>query len=190
MTDDRVFIAGPDTRSWQSALPPNTMITGLRFQPGQATRALGVPADALRDRRVDLAELWGTHGAALTRRLQDDPDALSAIIAHRPIARPDPELREVLARIDAGATPVSSVIAEIALSERQLRRRFTAAVGYGPATYRRISRLHRAIDRARHATTTSLAEIAAEAGYADQAHLNRDCRELTGRTPATLLRRD
>ncbi|APU14975.1 AraC family transcriptional regulator [Actinoalloteichus fjordicus] len=184
---ERVFVAGPDTRAWQSTVPPDTVITGLRFQPGQAARALGVPADALRDSRVELSELWGPTGARLADRLRADPAALAEVIAGRPLARPDPELTEVLARIDAGATRVSAVIADVALSERQLRRRFRAAVGYGPATYLRISRLRRAIAAAEHGTP--LAEVASRAGYADQSHLSRDTRELTGRTPAVFLRR-
>ncbi|MYW91622.1 AraC family transcriptional regulator [Amycolatopsis rubida] len=66
-------------------------------------------------------------------------------------------------------------------SERQARRRFTLAVGYGPATYRRILRLHRAIALAPAAAT--LADLAVAAGYADQPHLIRECRALTGLTP-------
>jgi transcriptional regulator GlxA family with amidase domain len=70
---------------------------------------------------------------------------------------------------------------DLTVGERQLRRRFTLAVGYGPATYLRVARLQRAITRARRATT--LASLAADAGYADHAHLSRDCRELTGSPP-------
>lgn len=33
----------------------------------------------------------------------------------------------------------------------------------------------------------SLTRLAADAGYADQAHLARECRRLTGRTPSALL---
>jgi AraC-like DNA-binding protein len=32
-----------------------------------------------------------------------------------------------------------------------------------------------------------LAELAVAAGYADQSHLSRDCRALTGRTPRQLV---
>lgn len=66
-------------------------------------------------------------------------------------------------------------------SERQERRLFTLAVGYGPATYRRILRLQRAIALA--PTAATLADLAVAAGYADQPHLTRECRALTGLTP-------
>ncbi|WP_326938482.1 helix-turn-helix domain-containing protein [Amycolatopsis rifamycinica] len=68
-----------------------------------------------------------------------------------------------------------------AVSERRLRRRFVQAVGYGPATYLRISRFQRAVALAPR--VAGLAALAAAAGYADQAHLSRDCRALTGLTP-------
>ncbi|MFD2471126.1 helix-turn-helix domain-containing protein [Amycolatopsis silviterrae] len=68
-------------------------------------------------------------------------------------------------------------------SERQARRLFTLAVGYGPATYRRVLRLQRAIALA--PATATLADLAVAAGYSDQPHLTRECRALTGLTPRT-----
>ncbi|GHG21425.1 MULTISPECIES: helix-turn-helix domain-containing protein [Amycolatopsis] len=67
------------------------------------------------------------------------------------------------------------------VSERRLRRRFVQAVGYGPATYLRVSRFQRAVALAPR--ISGLAALAAAAGYADQAHLSRECRALTGLTP-------
>ncbi|MER6798789.1 helix-turn-helix domain-containing protein [Amycolatopsis mediterranei] len=73
-----------------------------------------------------------------------------------------------------------------AVSARWLRRRFVQAVGYGPATYLRVSRFQRAVALAPH--VSGLAALAAAAGYADQAHLSRDCRALTGLTPRAYFR--
>ncbi|WP_244211094.1 helix-turn-helix domain-containing protein [Amycolatopsis kentuckyensis] len=72
------------------------------------------------------------------------------------------------------------------MSERRLRRRFVQAVGYGPATYLRVSRFQRAVALAPH--VCGLAALAAAAGYADQAHLSRECRALTGLTPRRYFR--
>lgn len=63
----------------------------------------------------------------------------------------------------------------------RLRRRFVQAIGYGPTTYLRVSRFQRAVSLAMRAP--GLAALAAAAGYADQAHLSRDVRALTGLTP-------
>lgn len=78
-------------------------------------------------------------------------------------------------------TPSARRPANAGRSERQARRLFTLAVGYGPATYRRILRFQRAIALA--PATTTLADLAVAAGYADQPHLTRECRALTGLTP-------
>ncbi|WP_307793444.1 helix-turn-helix domain-containing protein [Amycolatopsis sp. MtRt-6] len=92
-----------------------------------------------------------------------------------------------------GSGPVDLVAARVedpalpgAVSERRLRRRFVQAVGYGPATYLRVSRFQRAVALAPRAP--NLAALAAAAGYADQAHLSRDCRALTGLTPRAYFR--
>jgi AraC-like DNA-binding protein len=59
-----------------------------------------------------------------------------------------------------------------------LHRRSLTAFGYGPKTLARILRLQRALALARKGVP--FAETAARAGYADQAHLARDVRELAG----------
>ena len=75
------------------------------------------------------------------------------------------------------------------LSERQLRRRFERAVGYGPSTLARVLRFQRFLRRAHapESRAAPLARLAAEAGYADQAHLARECRRLSGLSPSSLL---
>ena len=71
------------------------------------------------------------------------------------------------------------------MSERQLRRRVSAAVGYGPKRLARVLRLGAALQAAR--TGRELAEVAIDAGYADQAHFANDCRALAGVPPSWLL---
>jgi transcriptional regulator GlxA family with amidase domain len=74
------------------------------------------------------------------------------------------------------------------VSERQLRRRFADAVGYAPKTLQRVLRFQRFLVLARAAgASADLARLAFAAGYADQAHLTRECRRLAGLPPAALL---
>ena len=80
---------------------------------------------------------------------------------------------------------VRSLARELALSERQLRRRFEAAVGYGPKRLARVLRLTRALAAAY--AGEELGRVAADAGYADQAHFTNDCRSLAGVAPSALL---
>ncbi|AXB43614.1 AraC family transcriptional regulator [Amycolatopsis albispora] len=181
----RVFVAGPDTTAWWSEQAPGTRLHGVRFRPGHAPRVLGVPADELRDQRVDLADLWGARGRRLGERVLDSPAALIDLVGV-PEDPADQALDVVLARLDRGVPRVSAALTGLDLGARQFRRRFGAAVGYGPATYLRVARLRRAIELA--GAVPDLATLAAEAGYADQAHLSRDCRELTGSTPSAYFR--
>lgn len=189
------FIAGPDTGPALEELPPGTILVGARFRPGAGGPALGVPLSELRDQRVDLANL----SRGLARRLPVDLE-------------PDEALRrvtEMSARLAAEGQPDSAVVQAarllrdprrrtedvadgLGLSERQLRRRCHAAVGYGPKTLQRVLRFRRFVSRIDAsgglARVGDLATIAVEAGYADQAHLTRESARLAGLTPAALAR--
>jgi len=93
----------------------------------------------------------------------------------------------VLLRDPAART--ETVAAEVGLSERQFRRGCQAAAGYGPKTLQRVLRFQRFV-RLLDAPSgpPDLACAAARAGYADQAHLTRECSALSGLTPAALAR--
>ena len=75
---------------------------------------------------------------------------------------------------------------ELAISDRQLRRRVEERFGYGPRTLRRVLRLQRMLALAAR-RPRPLADLALDAGYADQAHMTRECRELAGLSPSRLL---
>jgi AraC-like DNA-binding protein len=215
--DGAVFVAGPDTAAWSSVTRPGAVLRGVRFTPGRAPAVLGVAADELRDRRVPLGELWGRPGELLAERLLAGELTPAQAVASRPaeLPPPDPAVTALLAGLDAEVARVAEAAAaftrpdltraartggpEIAatrvedpagpsvVSERRLRRRFVQAVGYGPATYLRVTRFQRAVALAPRAP--GLAALAAAAGYADQAHLSRECRALTGLTPRAYFRR-
>ncbi|CAM5397850.1 helix-turn-helix transcriptional regulator [Streptomyces violaceorubidus] len=86
-------------------------------------------------------------------------------------------LGRIVTALDAGR-PVAATADELGLGARQLHRRSLAAFGYGPKTLARILRLRRALALAR--TGVPFAETAARTGYADQAHLSREVRDLAG----------
>lgn len=74
--------------------------------------------------------------------------------------------------------PVAATADELGLGARQLHRRALTAFGYGPKTLARVLRLQRALGLVRQGVP--YAETAARAGFADQAHLARDVRQLAG----------
>ncbi|MBS4105074.1 helix-turn-helix domain-containing protein, partial [Tsukamurella paurometabola] len=70
------------------------------------------------------------------------------------------------------------------LGEGPLPRPARRSFGYGPKTLARIQRFQRVVGPLR--AGRALADIAAAAGYADQAHLPREVRALTGVPPPAL----
>ncbi|MFF4591267.1 helix-turn-helix domain-containing protein [Streptomyces sp. NPDC001388] len=186
--DGRLLVAGPDTRAYVPGGPP-TAWAGVRFFPGTAPALLGVPAHELRDRRVELADLWpAARVRRLTGRIAAAAHPVTALeeVALERATPPDPALRRLVTALAAGR-PVSTTADELGLGARRLHRRSLTAFGYGPKTLARILRLQRALGLAR--AGVPYADTAARAGYADQAHLARDVREFTGTTLSDLLRR-
>jgi AraC-like DNA-binding protein len=98
---------------------------------------------------------------------------------------PDPLTRVAVVEVSRPRARIAELCGELAISERQLRRRFRNAVGYSPRTLARILRLQRFLSLAGNGD--GLAGMATEAGYADQPHLTRDCVELAGLPPSALL---
>jgi transcriptional regulator GlxA family with amidase domain len=90
-----------------------------------------------------------------------------------------------LTRLGRHSRPVHDLAADLGVDERTLHRRCANALGYGPKTLQRILRFRRALRLGR--SGLPLATIAWEAGYADQAHLTRECGRLAGATPANLF---
>jgi transcriptional regulator GlxA family with amidase domain len=87
------------------------------------------------------------------------------------------------------AARTEDIAAQTGLSERQLRRRVHAAAGYGPKTLQRVLRFQRFVRLLDAAPDLpDLAAAAFGTGHADQAHLTRECRALSGHTPAALYR--
>lgn len=184
--DGRILVAGPDTAAHPAGEVPGTGFAGIRFAPGTAPALLGVPARVLRDRRVELADLWP---AVEVRRLAgqvasyEDPRAGLEELARLRAADggpPDGLAPEVAARLRAGQG-VAAIAAAVGLGERQLHRRSLDAFGYGPRTLGRILRLQRALALTRRGLPH--AAVAQAAGYADQAHYVREVRALAGTTP-------
>jgi AraC-like DNA-binding protein len=186
------YLAGPDTGPAPAELPAGTIAVGARFRPGAGGPAIGLPLSDLRDQRVDLADCL----PALARQLPADLPPATALnlvtrLAAQLVSAGPPDLLVLAGTrlLALGGTSVTRMSSELAVSERQLRRRFDAAVGYGPKMLHRVMRFRRALaDLSAAAAYGDLAGLAIQAGYADQAHLTREMTSLTGLPPAALAR--
>lgn len=193
-----LFVRGADTRPHQIGAFPERTFVVLRFRPGAAADVLGLHGTELADARVGVSVLWGR---AEMERLESMLDActsprqaadiLEAAVQARVRQLPNPTVAAVVSMLQTPRLPVrvSALADRLGLSERQLLRRCTAALGYGPKTLDRIFRFQRFRALAARSRDLGLAELAAMAGYADQPHLTRECTRLAGETPAAHLAR-
>jgi Helix-turn-helix domain len=163
--DGNLKVAGPATHAHLTTIAGATF--GVRFRIGAAGATLGLPASELLDLSVPLEDVWGEMPEVA------NVHELAQVVLERGGAA-DP-----LVRAAATGTPRHA----IGIGDRQLRRRFLDAVGYGPKTLERILRFQRFL----MLQGTDLARMALDAGYADQAHLTRECTRLAGLPPAALL---
>ena len=178
-------VAGPDTEHWLSPTRPGDVMVGARLLPGAAGAALGLPLEQLRNERVLLRDLGLDPGEQLHGGL--GPSEAIARLAAAVLgliegAPPDRAVQAAVVRLLDPAQRVDRLASDLGLSERQLRRRFLTSVGYGPKTLQRVLRLRRFLA----GRSPDLATAAIEAGYADQPHLARECKALTGLSPARL----
>lgn len=183
--DGSVRLMGPTANATTEKLPAGSRIRGLRLRPGAVRIALGVPGEHVRDTSLPLYDVVDRPLAnLLSRTAFGDLRALTALRSGWPVA--DRRVASAVARLRSGAD-VDEVTAATGLSGRQLRRLVVEHCGVGPKELHRIARLHRFL----HVTEqrgTPLADAAALVGWADQAHLTRDVKKLSGLTPAALLR--
>jgi AraC-like DNA-binding protein len=193
-----LFVRGADTRPYPVGRFSDRTFVGLRFRPGAAAEILGLHGVELADARVGISVLWGR---AEMERLEEmlgactSPRQAGEVLEDAVQARvhqtPDPVVEAVVAALAIAASDVrvSALARWVGLSERQVLRRCVAALGYGPKTLDRIFRFQRFRAMAVRRPNFGLAGLAAAAGYADQAHLTRECVRLAGETPTALLAR-
>lgn len=202
--DGRLVVAGPDTAAHLAAGAPGAVSTGLRFRPGALPALLGVPADAVRDRRVPLTELLDVDRLRAVADVLPPPAGpvppaerrptvltglLGTVAALRGVSAaerrplPDPVPRGALRALARG-TAVAEVADRLGVTGRTLHRRCLATLGYGPSVARRVLRFRAA--SALLFDGVAPAEVAARTGYADQPHLSREVRALAGVSPAAL----
>lgn len=177
-------IAGPDPVARWHEESPGQQYAALRLAGGTGPALIGIPAHELVERSVRLDDLWP---AAVARRLTEavaerPVEALTTWVETAAARGVDPFGARVLS-LARRRIPVSRMAEDLGYSTRQLQRRSLAAFGYGPGRLLRIVRLQQALVLA--GAGLRLAEVAADAGYADQAHFSRDVRELTGESPRT-----
>jgi AraC-like DNA-binding protein len=184
----RLSIAGPDSKPRVVRLAAGSRVVGARLRPGAAGAVLGLPASELRNVTPDAADVLGSDvTAALLEELDagSDPQALLfRALELRGVREPDPLVNAAVAALGRPRGRVGPVAAELGVSARQLQRRVSDAVGYGPKMLQRVLRFR----RLQALPPAPLAERALDAGYADQAHMTAEVTRLAGVSPVRFLK--
>jgi hypothetical protein len=187
-TGGQLMVIGPDRTAAFPALAPGETVLGLRFRPGAALRWLDVPLSELVGQAVPLRELRDDVQTIEERLAEENCPAARQILFRMwagdeasAAADPQSEMEALFGSLGGGASP--DLPARKTFGERTLRRRSRDHFGYGPKTLERILRLQRFLRLMRQPASGNLAILALEAGYADQAHMTRDVKELTTLTP-------
>jgi AraC-like DNA-binding protein len=186
---------GPQTGPLVRMLSPGATVVSLRLRPESAATVLGVPAHELADQVFPLEDVLPATRFLCERIATDPKHAVASLedAVSPQLASGVPTDRTVafgVERLTARAARVSSVAASTSMSERQLNRRFQAAVGLSPKALQRVLRFQRflALVHTGGWSRLGLARTASALGYADQAHLTRECVRLSGLPPAELIR--
>ena len=182
--DGRLWWMGPQTRPWRPKRS-DVDVVGVRIALQWGHAVLGKPLHAYRDARVPIDELWPSgpgRDARSALEAQTPLTRLMHVLNHRVSQKTDdPFAEKMVGLLSAGESTVANLAISLELSVRQLHRRCLTSFGLPPSTLLRINRLHQAAARVRRDGHPGLAELAIDTGYFDQAHLNRETRQLVGK---------
>jgi AraC-like DNA-binding protein len=168
---------------------------GVQLLPGAALSLFGASAAELAERHTPLSELWGAQGRSALDQIAEATgpqarlDVLAAMLRLRlpRIQAMHPAVAALLsgpgqlARIDA-------LVRDSSYSHRRFIALFREATGMSPKRYARLMRFRALLAALRAAPASPLGMLALEAGYSDQAHMNREFRAFAGLTPVQYLR--
>jgi AraC-like DNA-binding protein len=206
---DLVFRGGADhTALFSSALVERPMFltggnsawfVGVRFRPAMARAILDVEPVDCRDRDIP-ANVFDARFRLLEEELQEcaSPEQALAILkdtvdarlargAHRVAPARVREALSLLAR-GGGDSHVRGIAHALGIAERSLHRDLKRWSGLAPKSMARILRMQRTMKMIRSGQMP-LANVALQMGYADQAHMTRELKSLTGFTPAEIAPR-
>jgi len=190
------WISGPGGNCSTVVMPGEFSTVDIQLTPLGARAVFGWPLHELAGRVTSLDELLGPPCGRLMADLQeasgwrDRLDLVDRFLLGRLELglRPAPVVARAWARLQEsdGRVRIGQLARELGCSRRLLEARFRDDVGLAPKTAARLLRFG-AVQRAMRDDPVRWADLAYEHGYSDQAHLNRDFRELTGTTPARFL---
>ena len=189
-----VTVTGPTAGHQVRVLEGSGGVLGVTFRPGSFRPFLGAPVRSIRDRVIDADVIFGTDLPVLAEppQLSDVPRVEDLLRARLP--GPDPQVRAAIAAVDTVTadptiTTVELLADRLGVGVRRLQRLFAEHVGLSPKRVIRRYRLREVTERMAAGTPINWAALAADLGFADQAHLVRDFTGIFGESPARYQQR-
>jgi AraC-like DNA-binding protein len=186
-------IQGAQDRAHQRDTQGASTVVGVHFKPGGAAVFFGGAMPELHNRTVLLDDLWGPSARVLREELQATPGPhvqlmrLEACLMAR-LHHAAPVDAMVLAALHALAQQPSAALIEpvqraSGCGPARFIARFEQTVGLPPKRYARVLRFRALIDSLARQPPKDWAQVAVEAGYADQSHLIHEFKRLAGMVP-------
>jgi AraC-like DNA-binding protein len=191
-------IGGVARGKFSTLLQGQGRIIAAKFRPGGFFPFVRCPVSQFSGKILDVGEYWGREGAAVTKAVLAEPDddarhrLVEEFLRNRqPViddaARRTGLMAEAIAT-DRSLTSVEELCRRNDLNVRALQRLFARYIGVNPKWVIQRYRLHEAAEQLARRPGNQ-AVLAAELGYADQAHFVRDFKAVVGISPAAYARR-
>ena len=166
----------------------------VAFHPDAFHALFGVDLATIQDALVDVSRVLPDHGLRLVQAVAEAPGhdercrlVEAFLAAHATTLGTTPWMRLRRMGVNVGLRVASRLLG---VGPRQVQRRAQREGGMNVPTLSRLWRGERSLRRVRESLARGeaidWAAHAVEAGYADQSHLVRDCKEISGRTPTRI----
>ena len=189
-----VVVCGPHSRYFVLDTSQSAAAVGIHFRPGGSTPFFSLPTNELTDQHVALDDLWGPLAREMRERLMlaPSPELMFLLLEQVLLSRLQqshplhPAVAYAVRKLTAfpHVVRIRQVQNETGYGAKRFIELFSSAVGLTPKVYSRIQRFQAVIERIARGDRVEWADVAADSGYCDQSHLNREFRVFAGVTPA------
>jgi AraC-like DNA-binding protein len=196
----RGWMSGAHSRYIVIDVLPGASMMGAHFKAGGVAPFLGLPADELADRVVELEEIWGSEAAWWREQLLEARGGkaklrlLEMLLARRLQRGKTPRFNEsrvtqAVRRLERSGVPlaIGALADELGVSHKHLIAEFQRTVGLSPKIFSRIRRFQGVLGRIHEQKQVEWADVACACGYYDQAHFVHDFKEFAGLNPTEFL---
>jgi AraC-like DNA-binding protein len=191
------FVIGPFRKKLMLYSDGFTGFVAVRFHPWGLSPFSLKPMSSLVGAIVPAEDVFDLRVQGLVRQLQDRKreEKLYLLERHFQQRLATIDLEAIAsARIGAkilsekGTASISELLAKFRINSRQLERVFRTETGLSPKLFSRIVRFNYAKRMIEADPDISLARLTYDCGYSDQAHFNKNFRELFDLSPADFKR--